>query len=405
MAGRIGGYFPFDLTDANHGGGVISLASGQMFYPRSGNYVWGPGAQTVLQWFDPVLGAWRVLAQPDSGFTPFVSDGANWRLVNLSGVCTGASITNAGSGGTNGIGSSATGVTVAVAASGGTGPAAQLTPLAYPVVGGSVPVPTITTAGSGFVVPPLIVCDPPPYGGIQATFLATLNSLGGIGSITQVNPGAGYTAIPKFYIIPQSQYYQGATSGGVAAASLIVPGFIDPTMVPFNTPSPGFNTASQSSPTPGALLTGNALTGSGTLTGVVFYYYGGQFTGPPAITITGCGAASATALMSLCATSITVAGGGVGYGSGTAPIWVSSLGLVAASSYDSILVPRAARGVTTLSAGAVNGATIEDNGFGLQKAPVAAVLNTSAIPTGIATLTVNVGGVTDSSILQSQVTT
>lgn len=405
MSARMGGYFPYGVTDANHGGGVVSLPSGGMFYPRAGNYLWFPGLQTVAQSFDPVLGSWRSFATPDTGITPIAADGCNIRFVNLSGVCVGGMITNAGSGGTNGIGAAATGVAVAFSASGGTGPAALLTPLGYPIVGGSVPAPTITSAGSGFLVPPLVVCDPPPYGGIQATFIAALNGAGGIGSVTQINPGAGYTAVPKFYIIPQSQYYQGAPSGTVAAAPLIAPGFIDPTMLPTNTPAPGFNTNSQSASSPGALVTGNALTGSGSLTGIVVYYYGAQFTAPSNVTITGCGAAAATGLMSLCVTSLAVGAGGVGYGSGLAPLWESSLGVVSASLNDQPISPAAARGTTTLAGGAVSAAAVESNGFGLQKAPQIAVINTSAIPTGIATLTANVGGITDTFVLQSQVTT
>ena len=400
---RMGGYFPYNTTDVLHGGGALTLPPGGIFYPSRGNYIASTGNQTVIQQWNPIAGAWTVIGYTDQTMVPFTTDGSNVRLVNLSGVIVGAMISAAGSGGTNGIGAAATGVGVSIANSGATGSRAAL---AYPIVGGSVPAPTITTAGSAFLVPPMVVCDPPPAGGIQATFTCTLNNAGGIGSVTQATPGAGYAANgpPKFYIIPQSQFYQGATSGGVSAAPIMVPGLIDPTMVPSNTPAPGFNTANQSSSTPGALLTSNALTGSGTLTGIVPYDYGNLYTSVPAITITGCGAATATALGSFCLTGVTVTGGGTGFGAGNPPIWVSSIGLVLSPVNNMVSVPRPARGVTTLAAGVIQTAPIEDPGFGLQKLPVIGVLNTSAIATGAANLTPVIGGINDTSILQSMVT-
>ena len=402
---RVGQCAPFSITDVLHGGGALTLAPGQMFYPPSGNYWWQPGDETVLQMWNPIQGLWGSIAQPDSGLTSFNTDGFNFRLVNLSGVVTGANITAAGSGGTNGIGTAVTGVTVLVAAPGATGGG---TALAYPIVGGSVPAPTITAAGGPFSVAPLVVCDPPPLGGIQATFAATLNSAGGLGSIAQINPGAGYPSVPNFYVIPQTQFYQGAPSGGVAAALLIPPGVVNPnqfTLTP--TPAPGYNYATSSASLAGALLTPNALTGSGTLTGIVFYYYGSLYTGTtiPAITVTGCGAAAATAIMSMCMTGFSSVVGGATYGAGNPPNFETSLGLIATANNNLNLLPRAARGVMALAGGAITatGAVIEDAGFGFQKVPVAAVLNTSAVPGTLGTFVPVVGGVNDTSILQDKV--
>ena len=396
---RIGGAFPFTLSDINHGGGTVVLQSGQAFCPPQGNYLWGPGSQTCLQWFDPILGAWRTIAQPDSGPTLFNADGYNWRLMNLSGVVTGAAITNAGSGGTNGIGPAATGVTVAFTAPTGTGLA---TAQGYAIVGGSVAAPTISAAGSGFLQAPLVLCDPPPYGGVQATFSCALSAGGGIGGVTVVNPGAGYLQSypPNFYIVPQSMFYQGAPSGGIAAAPLIPPGLINPLMTPPGN-APGFNYATGSS---GALLTGNANTGSGTLTGIVMYVYGQGYTGTtiPTVTIVGCGAAAATALMSMCMTGSSGLSGGAGYTGANGPIWETSLGLILSPVNNNAVVPRAARGVTTFAGGSVTGIVIEDNGFGMQKVPVAAVINTTGIASGIASFTPTVGGLTDTNLLQSK---
>src|SRR6202043_4206952 len=119
------------------------------------------------------------------------------------------------SGMTNGIGATATGVSVAYAASNTTG---YPTATGFVVIGGSVQAPTVTQGGSGFLVPPVLVIDPPPPGGIQATAIAVMTAAGssGIASITMVNAGAGYATTPNFYIIPQTAVYQGGPSGGVA---------------------------------------------------------------------------------------------------------------------------------------------------------------------------------------------
>ena len=395
---RIGGAFPFTPANVAWGGGTVPLLSGQAFYAPAGNYLWGPGNQTCLQWFDPIAGQWRTIQAPDSGPTLFNTDGYNWRLINMSGVVVGANITNVGSGGLNGIGTVATGVTVAFASPGVTG---APTALGYPIVGGSVAAPTITQAGSGFVIPPIVLCDPPPFGGVQALFTCTLSAGGGIASIVTVNAGAGYlqSAPPNFYIMPQPATYQGAPSGGVAAAGFMALGLVHPLMVP-PASAPGYNLSSSA----GALFTSNANTGSGTLTGLVMYSYGGQYTGTtiPSITIGGCGAAAATAVMSMCMTSASGIVGGAGYGTST-PIFETSLGLIVSSLQNGALTPRAARGVLTVAGGAVSAVNIEDPGFGLQKVPVAAILNTSALATGQASFTPVCGGQTDTNILQAPV--
>src|ERR1700680_2684311 len=109
---RIGGQFPFPLQSPATGDGVITLPSGGVYVLPPGNWMLQTGAQTQLQYFDPNQQVWRGLGQPDATFNFTPTDGANWRLVNLSGVVVGSSITNAGSGATNGIGSLATGRTL-----------------------------------------------------------------------------------------------------------------------------------------------------------------------------------------------------------------------------------------------------------------------------------------------------
>ncbi len=389
------GFFPLPPTSPQNIGvpNVISLASGGVWYPPSGTYLITTGSQTIVQWWDPTDAIWRQYAGPET-LAQISCDGANYRLLNNSGTCVGANITNAGSGGVNGIGPNQTGstVTFAAPATGGAPATAQ----GYVVVGGTVPAPTITQGGSGFLVPPQVVCDPPPAGGVQATFTTTISAAGVLNAVTQLSPGAGYTAIPQFYIIPQPQFYQG---------SIRFPGD-----TPQTTPAPGLiNPANawQGSPyqanlvtgTAGALLTGVALTGSGTLTGIVMTAFGTGYAGNtvPGITFggTSLGAAAATALMSFCITGTTAAAtGGTGFivGAGVE----TSLGLITGLNNNNTFFPRPARGIVTNANGSF---TVEDPGYGLQGAALVDVGGTA-----LATVTnTQYGGKVDTSVIQAMV--
>lgn len=406
MGMRIGGAFPFNASGAF----PVQLTGGEFFYPPAGNYLMTLGAQTCLQWWDPIQYSWRNLAQPNAETFQISTDGYNWRLANLSGIVIGASITNAGSGGTNGIGPTQTGSTVSFAAgSSSPGGTAQ----GYVIVGGSVAAPTITQAGSGFKVPPLVLIDPPPVGGIQATATCALTSGGGITSVTMGNVGAGYTVTPNFYLVPQFQNQPGSIYNDpygvapVAGAQNVPPGIIGGTALPPQTFMQGL---SLTSGTGGALLTPVALTGTGTLTGVVVTHYGYGYTSVPAMTFantTGAlaGGVAATSLMSWGVTALT-GGSGVAYTVGNK--WESSMGYLTAGTTNfynnNLLQPRIAQGVLTSTVGAL---TIEDGGFGMQKVLVAGnfgvaqggtIATTSIVFSGIA-----MGGITDTSIIQMMV--
>jgi hypothetical protein len=279
---NIRGAFPFPLAQPNEGGGVIALASGGVWYPPSGEWLLQTAANCGVEWWDPIAQFWRNVVSNSNTGDYFSTDGWNYRLHNLTGIVQVASFA-AGSGGTNGIGFAATGAAVSIIASNTTG-GQQAT--AYAVVGGSVQAPTITQAGSGFLLPPLVVIDAPPPGGIQATATCALTAGGGIASVTMANVGGGYATSPNFYLIPQMAYYGGGPSGGVAAAaSSPPPGLVFPAnAVPGN----------QNTSATGAQLTSLALTGSGTLTGVVMIANGGGYTGTPTGTVTGVGAATVT---------------------------------------------------------------------------------------------------------------
>jgi hypothetical protein len=380
-------------------GGVIVLESGGICIPPAGQYLITTGQETVLQWYDPLQLMWRTFCQSGE-LTTFATDGSNYRLVNQSGVIVGASITNAGSGGVNGIGPVQTGSTITFATGGVAG---VLTAQGYVIVGGSVPAPTVTQGGSGFLVPPLILCDPPPPGGIQATFISTISAAGVLTGVTQVNAGAGYTSIPQFYVVPQFQFYNGTPRfpGDTAVPPLLgtnwPPGLLTPNNMWNGSPFQG-NIAVPT--TSGVLLTGNALTGSGTLTGIVVTHYGGGYTGASSATVTfggtSLGAAAATAIFSFCLTGTSItATGGTGFivGEGV----VTDIGTVQQIYNNSVLFSKPGRGVVTTAAGPVF--TVEDPGFGLQKSTITLTAGTalSTVPTG------NLGGINDPSVLQGMV--
>lgn len=403
---RIGGPITFNQSGAF----PVSLGPGQYFYPPPGNYLLTLGYQSCLEWWDPIQYSWRVLAWPLSA-VPVSIDGYNYRITNRSGIVAGAAITNAGTTGVNGIGPTQTGTTASFAAPGGTGQTAK----GYVIIGGSLPALNIAQAGSAFVVPPLILIDPPPVGGIQATAISTITAAGALNSVTLVNVGAGYTSLPNVYVIPQFLDYAGAPA---LPYTLPATGPIAPNFPPgqiANGPGGGISPPGNFMQglqaafpiTTGALVNFGAgvLGGSGTLTGLVVTDYGSAYTAVPAITFAGgtlAGGVAATALMSWGVTAVT-GSGGVAYTSGN-PV-ESTLGLFASPEgfYDNnAFNVRPMRGHLTSAAGAT---AIDDNGFGIQTVLGAGNFGVSiggSIPTTTVTFSaITMGGVNDTSVLQA----
>ena len=399
---RIGGSFPFNAAGAF----PIALSGGQYYYPPPGNYLITLGAQSCLQWWDPVQYSWRNLSGPGAETFQIDLDGYNHRVINLSGVVIGASITNAGSGGTNGIGPT-TGTTVSFGAAPTNGVAAA----GYAIIGGSLPALSIAQAGSQFRVPPLILIDPPPIGGIQATAVCTITTAGALNSVTLVNAGAGYLALPNVYVVPQFLDYPGALAlpGVIPVAPTPVAPNFPPGLIVNLPPQTWMNALTPAFPTStGALVGFGAATGpsgSGTLTGIVVTDYGYGYTSATIPTISFGGSApvgggvAATAIMSMSLTALTGAGG-TGYTVGNP--WESSEMQLVAIYNNNVLLARPARGRLTSTAGAL---VIEDAGFGFQVAPVAGNFGVAlggSIPTGTITFSaMTSGGVNDTSILQA----
>ena len=393
---QIRGPFPFPSTSPQNVGvpGALMLIPGQRYVVPQGEYIITTGSQTILQWWDPTNTIWRDYAGPLTTWQ-VDSDGTNYSLVNMSGCVVGANITNAGSGGVNGIGPNQTGstVTFGAPAAGGVTATAQ----GYVVVGGTVPAPTVTQGGSGFLVPPVVCCDPPPPGGVQATFTSTISAAGVITGVTQVNPGAGYTSIPQFYIIPQPIFYQGAIRfPGDTPQTVPAPGLINPANVWNGSPfQPNIVTG-----TTGALLTGNALAGSGTLTAIVMTAFGNGYTGSTVAAVTfggtSLGAAAATSIMSFCINSATVTGAGTGYVVGAPAI--TTLGTIATTNNNNTFGSRPGRGIVTNANGSF---TVQDPGFGIQSAT--ANIGGGAITTLASVPAATLGGINDVSIIQGSV--
>src|SRR5580765_2201203 len=187
---RMGAY-PYDQ---GHNPLTVALGSGELFMIPSVQYVVLPGPYTFLQWYDPVTTLWRTVQTATQNATfPISTDGFNWRLANLTGCMVGASITNAGTGYTNGVYYPSTQYAISspfASLQAGTAAAPSVTMSAAGgsviaqcnlIVGGAInSTIAITTAGAGYARPPILAIDPPPPGGVPATAVCTLTA-GAIG--------------------------------------------------------------------------------------------------------------------------------------------------------------------------------------------------------------------------------
>jgi hypothetical protein len=181
-----GGFLP-DLIGTNR----VSLSAGEDFTLPAGRFLVSPGIVSQIQVFDPVTTTWfPYTTQMVNEAVTVESDGQNYRVINPTGFPIGAVVTNSGTGYT-----AAPTVTVA----GGQGS----TWIALTGGALSTIVPAAAGSGSGYTVPPILNIAVPPAPGVPATATCTISG-GTITTITIVNPGAGYTAVPAVYVIPQA---------------------------------------------------------------------------------------------------------------------------------------------------------------------------------------------------------
>lgn len=338
------------------GAGPVSLAAGQVEMVPPGQWHLQLGSYSFLQVKDPITGVFRTIGTLQQGIEAVLSDGQNFRIANLSGCTVGAFITNVGSGYTS--------VPTVTASAGGSTWRA--------IVGGAINTTvTITTAGSGYTYPPVLLIDPPPAGGVQATAICTI-SAGAVNAVTVINQGAGYASAPIITVLPD------ARDTGTSIVS--------------------------------AVLTVNAtLTGAATVTAIVCTDHGTPLTAVPTFTIAGGGGASAaaTAVMCFTATAFAVTNAGAGYTS--APYVILTGGGVVAGTAGAVVNPELGPSLFTPRQAVLNGVaattlgvgsqTISDGGI-FQAVPTGFVLNSgTAVQTTNAAVTITVGGVSDTSYI------
>lgn len=336
----------------------FALGSGETQVIPAGQWYVTTGPYSFTQTKDPITGLWRTMAQTPNVQRFVNSDGVNVRVANLSGCAIGAFITNVGSGYT-----SAPTVTASAGSSAWTA-----------IVGGAINTTvTITTAGAGYSHKPILLIEPPPAGGVQATAVAAVTA-GAISSVTVIDQGAGYTSAPGITVVPD----------------------------PRDTVT-----------TPAVLTT--ALTGSGTITAILCTDQGTPLTAVPTLTISGGGGASgaATAVMCFAGTGFTVDNGGAVYGNAQ-PFLVTAAGGRVAGAAGAVVNPSTGVGLltprtgfitgTSTAGGAVTatGAVVEDGGL-FSRVPTGFVTaaGTAALPTTTAIVTITVGGVNDVTWLQA----
>lgn len=363
---------------------AVTLQAGTTYIIPAGNYLLSLGAYTFLQMLDPVTNIWRTVTAGGPDVKLVQSDGANWRLANLTGCAVAAIITNAGAtGATTGIGATATAMTVTVSSGAS---------VWVPVVGGAISASFLTgvtgsTVGASYTHNPACIISAPPRGGLQATAHVTGIPTTAALLAAQViidNQGAGY----------------GVASTGVAAATIT---FIND---PRDTTGNGATVRV-------------AATGTGQLTGLYPSDHGNPCTVVPTLTF-GVGSAAATVVMNFVVTAVTPKMTGVTWATGT-NVEIRSVGGMAtgpaagatgvAANWTNPIhegqatFPRPARIICPQASNVATatGAVIEDAGLGLQVNPggvgIGQLLAITGV-TGSLTPSFSVGGISDTSWLQ-----
>lgn len=358
-------------TGQNNGGSgsalstnVVSLAAGAIMTIPAGPYMITPGAYSFIQFKDPITGEWRMHSQVGSNPTYVESDGANWRVANLTGCVVGGRLTTAGSGYT-------TVPTITFSAG-----SAAATAIMGQVVSTTA---TIVTGGANYTLPPLCIVSPPAAGGFPAKATATLTA-GVVTAITITDQGAGYGNGPASVV---------ASTANVPTITLI--------------PNPeDANLNSSTNPITNATAT-LALdpNSAGTVTGVLVTNPGTVLTAVPTITFSS-GSAAATAIMAFTVTAQTVSGG---TGFGNTSLYTTAGGFLTAATayvttYNPLGIVRPAMGTATASSGVLASVALDDGGL-FQSVPTGIVIG-SALITASGTISApTVGGVTDHILLQA----
>jgi hypothetical protein len=244
----------FNIPSQNGYAGTFAAFGNQTGWQLTGQYAIDLFTNLQYQIFNSGSQQWMNFGSAGGEATCVSSDGTNYRIANTVNVPNVVTISNAGSGLTNGYNT----VTITPSAGGST---------YNTIVGGAINTTvTITAGGTGYVAAPILVFNPPlnqgntPY--VLPTAVCTISG-GVVNSVTVVAAGAGLVSAPTITVVPQ----------------------------PFDTTGGG------------AVLTVNAtLAGSGTLTAAFVRTYG-TTVGATAPTLTFVPASTLAATVSINGTS------------------------------------------------------------------------------------------------------
>ena len=203
--------YPTELNQAapDVASAYVGLAAGEALTIPPGQQYITPGPYSFVQYLDPINGGWRGHDTARSALAGWMwSDGYNYRIANLTGCPVSGIVTVGGSGYVQSS-------TTCVASSGGS--------TWQPIVGGMLSLTTISVAGSGYGIAPLLFIAEPPSPGVQATGHCVITG-GSVSSIVLDNVGAGYTTAPSAVIVPSPYDPNLPTLPVQAAASFTIVG-------------------------------------------------------------------------------------------------------------------------------------------------------------------------------------
>jgi hypothetical protein len=207
--------YPSELAQSTYdaSSNKVALAGGQSLVIPAGTWIITEGMYCVLQFLDPVTNTWNMASSAawEPGHRIVISDGFTVRIANLTGCPVAATIIQYGSGWVQ------SSTTVTVTGGGGSTWA--------PIVGGQLGNATVTAAGAGYGLAPIVFIPPPPnnetnpngIGGIQASGWAAIAS-GTVSGFTFNNPGAGYPTAPTVVVVPSP--FDPNLATGITAATI-----------------------------------------------------------------------------------------------------------------------------------------------------------------------------------------
>lgn len=355
--------YPTELANAPYDvpTNSLGLAPGDAVVIPPGDWVIEPGAVSMVQYLDPVTGGWKGYPSARNQYIQLFSDGETRRIANLTGCPVGAVIAGGGTGFTQST------ATITANVGGSTWQA---------IVGGALSVSTISNAGKGYTVPPVVFIPAPPSPGVPATAHAVLTGTS-VTSVVLDNVGAGYTSAPTAVILPNEF---DPNAGSVTNATVV-------------------------------LVLNAAL--SGAITAAIPTYNGEPPATLSALTLTAAGGAGSGAtitpvimqsLVSLTAT------GGTGWGTAAAPPLITTAGGLPASvsaignpsvEFTGYKVRQAQVNVTSSSVGVISAPVIMDPGL-FVGTPTACIIPSYTAQSTIAAATIafTMGGINDTVFMQ-----